>query len=133
MTDRVKFRSWYKGRFIYTGIQDTGYYTAHDNNSGSKYIGDKTELPYTLVWRQCTGLKDKKGKPIYEDDILRLDVGERFTTIVTGKVAWNKNRGYFCIIFMDDRIQRFAHKNIYECKNIELIGNIHEKGEYMYE
>ena len=115
MNDRFNFRAWFGGRFIYVSLGDLNVCT-----EDGKYICHVKTLP-VLSWEQCTGLKDKNGKLIYEGDILKPN-GNTITKEVVYEdgSCWAKDTIYFhdkCHIF-----QRW----IDEC-GYEIVGNIHEK------
>ena len=73
---------------------------------------------------QCTGIKDKNGKLIFEGDALNLNcqtIGNEFDGIV-GRVIFTE-----CGYFIDDgkRICPLWQ----ECEDLELIGNIRDNPE----
>lgn len=82
---------------------------------------------------QYTGIEDKNGVNVYEDDIVNIlwyDEGSREPTVNNGIVVWdhrklafalNSERGYFL----------FSELNIYSDADIEVIGNIHENPELL--
>ena len=108
MQDRFKFRAW--------------------DSIAKEYIFDSYALYELFVndidnsyqVEQCTGLKDKNGKLIYEGDI------------VTGffnnnKVIWDK--GSFCVDDGSGVFDELAKSN----EDCVIIGNIHENPELLEE
>lgn len=87
---------------------------------------------------QCTGLKDKNGKLIYEGDI--VDKGTRCKWIIT----WFKNRFILvpdfeyknkdkCASDRECGFKYFENNHSYADKDIEVIGNIYENKELLDE
>ena len=117
MQDRLKFRAFYHGRFIYKSLTDANYYS-EDN----KCIGLANSLPNNLDWEQCTSIKDRNGKLVYEGDVVDFWVciniaGEM--DVKRGIIYWNETLACFEI----------EDKNGYKYpmpSDKVIIGNIHQ-------
>ena len=125
MKDRFKFRTYIPdGKFFkfwgwikkgeYKGLCSTGEYSL-----------DELLEKYT---NQCTGLKDKNGKLIYEGDVVTY---EWLTPL--GKV-WRNDGKYivewsdgFCLL---SNIARYDVERGTK-RNVEIIGNIYENPELL--
>ena len=133
--DRFKFRVWNKKSNAY--IKEKMFYV--DKFGGLfKYEKSKSTIyinsPYIMclcvnnyILEQCTGLKDKNGKLIYEGDILKGSNGSingqewEFTHVV----KWNdKSRRLVLPDFEPD--EDWSHY-------YNVIGNIHENPELLKE
>ena len=110
----IRFRAWdytqNKIRIVtdLMSVCDGSWNVSYDG--GENYTGD-------IVLMQYTGLHDKKGKEIYEGDIVRLkwkDAGNHAKQTIRS-VQWNGN-GYGCAL------------TEYEC---EVIGNVWENPELL--
>lgn len=130
MNDRFKFRAWNKlsEKFTYFDEPELQFAKREDmylsglicpllDENQKLYFGN-----YEL--QQCTGLKDKNGKLIYEEDIVK------FGNELFGKpkqIEWNechyKLKNTF-IILCDMEIKQFG---------LEIIGNIYENPELIGE
>ena len=126
MKDRFKFRVWFDGRFIYKSLCDSNVYT-EDN----KCICLANTLPVDLPWEQCTGLKDKNGKLIYDGDILKTNSGNIYYIKWDEKTGSFREEDYNC----QNVIYRAGHhlclwKDSY-CESYEIVGNIHENPELL--
>ena len=126
MNDRFKFRAWdtFKEEMIKNHISvcegelyewfSDGFHTKHD-------IGE------SAILMQCTGLKDKNGKLIYEGDILLEKNGKHHV------VNWNNNHATFFI----EQIEKTGHFDTWHLArhdlDYEVIGNIYENKELLNE
>lgn len=134
MNDRFKFRVW--------DIEDCTYFEPRDfddlwlNENAELRVGfysDATQMieDYTdnVIIEQCTGLKDKNGNLIYENDQVGFYVygQDEEWHAQQGTVIWyNSCWG----IETSSRFIQFENElTIKNPKDIEIIGNVHEQAE----
>ena len=127
MKDRFKFRAWnlekgimqYNAEDTYDGISENGI----EHSNFSALIEDDE---YIIM--QCTGLKDRNGKLIYEGDLLKT----RFGLIL--KVYWREQSAMFWLETLDGVIPfTFYAKQQLDGDLMEVIGNIYENKELLGE
>ena len=134
MQDRFKFRIWHEtlkqmhyNDFIVTA---TGYTAKlyQENDYMMKFNQEDLEFDKQCVVMQCTGLKDKNGKLIYEGDIINIWC-KNFTKNQISEVKFCKERAAFTFDYNTD------FGNIVPCTmektEIEVIGNIYENKELL--
>lgn len=116
--------TWVDGNLVYTRTTTLGVVT-------EIYT---LEMRYEVIPKtvgQCTGLKDKNGKLIFEGDILKFVNDDREISLYV--VIWNTS-------LLSWQVQEISHyvKNDYcgfdelcEFGNTEVIGNIHDNPELL--
>lgn len=107
----LRFRAWDGKRMIEDVIpaSETSIIELFD-----RYEWQETEVESV---EQYTGLKDKNGKEIYENDIVEYD-----WYIIGDKPAYRTKEQ----VVFDDMGARLDTDRIRFCTNVEVIGNIHE-------
>ena len=118
MNDRFKFRAWYDGRYIYKDLCDSNYYT-----EDGKCIGLANTLPNDLPWEQCTGLKDKNEKLIYEGDLIKSPSNSHVLEVFRYIDGTYMTREYRKNGYNELPLYHFVAGEY----GIEIVGNIHEK------
>lgn len=128
MQDRFKFRSYGKPNSIIEGMQNI--YTFEEIEGGYFNVKvDKGWLSFVekedLKIMQCTGLKDKHGKLIYEGDVVYKKGSKNWKNEkLLSKVIWSSNSAAFMISDENGLHQMPTNSN-----NIEILGNIYETPE----
>ena len=127
MTDRFNFR--YFNTISNKMVECTNYQNVDAIFECLKqqvcYNNDISPLPYDhigngLVFMQCTGLKDKNGKLIYEGDIIKTSKG-------VANVEYDNTYAYFGLT---NFLTVFSFDNFIN-EEIEVIGNIYENPELL--
>lgn len=131
MQDRFKFRLYDKaiGEMVYDVcvgfIKDSGKtddWVCADTSCGQiTYRDDKLK---DIVLMQCTGLKDKNGKLIYQEDIVRDT-----STQTVYKVSHKK-----CVFYLENEEYIGYFHELSQCFSIsrlEVIGNIYDDPELL--
>lgn len=141
MNDRYLYRAkrtdngeWVEGYLIYAKkdcyICENPYECMSEYSSlnGQSYGfgGFKLVDPSTIC--QCTGLKDKNGKLIWENDIMVAHLDDRFPEDATyTRVVWNNN-GFFT---KEQGSEDILPLDKFEQENFEVCGNIFDNPELL--
>ena len=121
MQDRFKFRAWDTEEDRYASDDDICY----DTGGSCDDVYDLIKVDDQFyVYEQCTGLKDKNGKLIYEGDIVET---HDYTT-EHSQIVFDKG----CYVLKSKDVAMYEHLSNYE-KECEVIGNIHENPELLEE
>lgn len=144
MQDRFKFRAWHKKRkkmyevlHFHTATWDNGgeWVTAKGFNIITQQDIHIQIEPKDSFIMQCTGLKDKNGREIYDGDILKFKLLEDFA-------AFGTNEKYVEIIapviyeyggFFIEQSENSIFLGQLPMREIEVVGNIYENPELLRE
>jgi uncharacterized phage protein (TIGR01671 family) len=127
MNDRFKFRAWWKPNYrkpimLYDVEKTYDFMRGEPESICADCFGDVLEDEDYIVM-QCTGLKDKNGKLIYEGDIVNGSCG-----VYWGKMIVEYNVAGF-VLNKNGKYLNFLEGDNY----IEVIGNIYENKELLEE
>ncbi len=118
MNDRFRFRAWSKQLQSFIDIEKTA-------------VLHLAEYDSDFIVEQCTGLKDKNGRLIYEGDIVKATfkyMGSKTENLCFAVAFSDGAFGYF------DELGRFGLlANLGTGVMFKVVGNIHEKPELLKE
>ena len=115
------------GAWIETNLQ-----TWRENCDDVDAFGSRLYVDIDTVC-QFTGLTDKKGREIYEGDVLRINNGAVICLLV---VTWNAEVGSWCLRFKEELKEGTRPLGRWLCDrdyDIELTGNIYDNKELLEE
>ena len=121
----IKFRAWDTKKQMMTGLpfaivsQSDNYLLVKDYSTNGFWVPEKTSR---LIPMQFTGLLDKKGKEIWEGDIV-------YDGDYLSLVSWAE--GGFCLQHQKSRIKYPMQILTKENHKLEVIGNIYENPELL--
>lgn len=129
----LKFRVYDKVNERYcTGIGIQGIFSSITRNNGEpSEIVLNSALSSQYDIEQYTGLKDKNGKEIYENDLIKCYTQEGYPV---GKVIYSETWTEYEIVGYDKETKReysLEHFGIATNGYLEVIGNIHENKELL--
>ena len=137
MNDRYLFKAkrfdngeWVQGNLITDEQDEKKFFIAYI--FGTDDEGQPHDIDFTLVdpstLCQCTGLKDKNGKLIWENDIVKDEHGNLY------KAFWQSNYHQFSWVCVKSEIFQIGTKwDLYVMRSfeIEVIGNIFDNPELL--
>ena len=121
----IKFRAWHKGKKIIGEV--FGIDILHKEIFFSNEDVDCYEHSdfKDIELMQYTGLYDKKGKEIYEGDIVKLRANHGI-----GVIKYSDEWGAFIVEYIKPRPLAVLGMNYYK-EDIEILGNIYENSELL--
>lgn len=136
--NRFKFRVWdvQEQKFVYfdlsdkENLSDFGYFAIEECPDYNEQIRCPDANCWALIIEQCTGLKDKNGKLIYEGDIVKEWFGETGTY----QVIYENSTASFIFSNLDDEDYDYDlryNQDLFPNQDLEVIGNIHEDEELL--
>ncbi len=126
MNREIKFRAWDKicRKMFYDGELDNGDIIVIHLDGKIEISDEETYKPKDFILMQYTGIKDKKGKEIYEGDILEFDAKE-----------WGSDKTNKSAVEWDGENGEWSCMGVYRewSEWCQVIGNVFENPELIKE
>lgn len=135
---RIDNGEWVEGAFL--NDRDGAFYVcpavsdiSYGDNGNRRRIGCWYKV-YPDTVGECTGLKDKNGKLIFEGDVCKVDYGglSSLGVVTFGEGTFDSGIYRYLGWYLADEDGRRDHCSLQECadeyEGIEVIGNIHDNG-----
>jgi uncharacterized phage protein (TIGR01671 family) len=117
----IKFRAWNGERMLIMAHGEGDFYIQQGKVWEYDSCGyDSYEKEYPLM--QYTGLTDKNGKEIYEDDVVKVEYD------LNGVVTWNNRSSKYIFKFPNAHSEEV---DLWLMELCEVIGNIYENPELL--
>lgn len=133
MNDRFKFRVWDKPLKKYMEFKEFKFMNVEFTFNP---ITKEAEIEYDkerYIVEQCTGLKDKNGQLIYENDLIKCPSGI-YRIAVDDFGLWTaiyNNNPIKGVVEWSDMVKEYAFNQ--ENVELEVLGNIHQNPELLKE
>lgn len=111
---RVNDTSWAFGDLVHLK-NDAGFYEVYIQDDGVPLLVDPDSVG------QFTGIRDKKGRGIYEGDIVRHDENGKYYAI-----AYDEGVPQFCFADNADGFKFLNHPEL-----LEIVGNVHDNADLL--
>ena len=136
MNDRYLYRAKRKdsGEWVFGGLsyceKTNAYFITNMGKDHISYIGFHQEVDSNTIC-QCTGLKDKNGKMIWENDICRRILLPTKRIKTNFKIAYVPYKCCISAIDLDGSNITFLSDYINNQYEVEVIGNIFDNPELL--
>ena len=129
MGREIKFRAWDGDRMV---TEETGFFVEFDgdvwrNTFNNATGGDSLDLLHSIDLMQFTGLKDKNGVEIWEDDIVNIIFDDG---VIRCRVHWDEFHAGFKAL-PEDYEKYGISQDMNASRPYEVIGNIHQHSELL--
>ena len=135
MNDRYLYRAKRidNGEWVFGGLsyceKTNAYFITNMGKDHISYIGFHQEVDSNTIC-QCTGLKDKNGKLIWENDIMVAHIDDSFPEYATyTRVVWNNNG--FCT--KEQGSEDILPLDKFDQEYFEVCGNLFDNPELLEE
>lgn len=124
--DRFKFRAWHKPTRRLFEVWSFTPSCVYENTVNGIYTSPTNPAKLEdCILMQCTGLKDKNGKLIYEGDLVKCKLSRN-----PGVIKWDQENGAFRLLIPPKPLFNSSLEDVVEF-DFKVIGNIHENPELL--